>query len=146
MGLGSPFWVSGRIMPTRTGPAPSVWPTVGPAAAPAERLGAADVAGPGASPGPRRVAAAKRQNRAAAPISARRARPPALRDTDTSVIMDLSRPARRSRELPSAGTRAFAGVARRPGPPPLFAAIVAFSPARMLWKSREADEARNDAA
>src|ERR1700677_4555549 len=30
IGLGAPFWVSGRIMPTRTGPVPSVSPTGGP--------------------------------------------------------------------------------------------------------------------
>ena len=29
--LGWPFWVSGRTRPTRTGPVPTVWPTVGPA-------------------------------------------------------------------------------------------------------------------
>ena len=147
--LGWPLWVSGRIRPTRTGPVPTVWPTVGPASGCdwTSGTGAALTSGEGLgeSPSPLEVQPANASS--AQPASARAAAAsPRFAALEAPVGMKPS-PARdpnRGREsLGPAGILPRLPALRAVyGPRPLFAPIVAFS-APDAMETREADEVRD---
>src|SRR5271165_1623508 len=83
-GLGAPFCVRGRIMPTRTGPEPSVSPTVGPAT-PAPGATGGTTCATGVSNGVELQPASDRAS--PAPITDRRVSSGAAGDTDTGFIL-----------------------------------------------------------
>jgi len=84
-GLGAPFWVRGRIIPTRTGPVPSVSPTAGPAGGGAADGGLAKGASVVVKLQPARVNASPLLTSARLVIARR-----GFDDPDT-ILMDISR-------------------------------------------------------
>src|SRR5271166_4446384 len=84
-GLGAPFWVRGRIIPTRTDPVPSVSPTAGPAGG-----GAADGA---LAKGASVVKLQPASDNASPPLTNARLVTTARRgfDDPDTILMDISR-------------------------------------------------------